>query len=298
MTDNNKPLKYRSLKKINLISLTVTHIVLFVLVIIWLYPMLWIVLNAFRVEYNDQGDLIGIVVSHYFPKGLGLENFRQLFIRTQFGNWVKNTITVAIFSTFFSVLLILSVSYVISKMRFSMRKPIMNIALVLGLFPGFMSIIAVYYILKAMGLTQSLAALVLVYSVTAGLGFYIGKGFFDTIPNSLIEAAKIDGAVQSRIFFSVVLPMSKPIIIYTTLMAFMVPWMDFIMARVILGEQNVHLHTTAVGLYYMMFGQRVDSNVFTLFSAGCILIAIPIVALFLSMQKFYIEGVTAGAVKA
>jgi arabinogalactan oligomer/maltooligosaccharide transport system permease protein len=298
MTDRFKPVMHRSQKRLNFISVTVIHIVLFILVIIWLYPMLWIVLNAFRVEFNDQGDLVGIVVSHYFPKGLGLENFRQLFIRTQFGDWVRNTITVAIFSTFFSVLMILSVSYVISKMRFSMRKPIMNIALVLGLFPGFMSIIAVYYILKSMGLTQSLAALVIVYSVSAGLGFYIGKGFFDTIPNSLIEAAKIDGAVQSRIFFSVVLPMSKPIIIYTTLMAFMVPWMDFIMARVILGEQNVHLHTTAVGLYYMMFGQRVDSNVFTLFSAGCILIAVPIVILFLSMQKFYIEGVTAGAVKA
>jgi arabinogalactan oligomer/maltooligosaccharide transport system permease protein len=298
MTDRNNPVKYRSQKRMDSISLTITHTVLIVLAVLWLYPMLWVVLNAFRVEYNDQGDLVGIVVSHYFPKGYGFENFKRLFTTTSFGSWVRNTITVAIFSTFFSTLLVLSVSYVISKMRFKMRKPIMNIALVLGLFPGFMSIIAIYYILKAMGLTQSLAALVLVYSAGAGLGFYIGKGFFDTIPNSLIEAAKIDGAVQSRIFFSIVLPMSRPIIIYTTLMAFMGPWMDFIMARVILGEQNVHLHTTAVGLYYMMFGQRVDSNVFTLFSAGCLLIAVPIVALFLSMQKFYIEGVTAGAVKA
>jgi arabinogalactan oligomer/maltooligosaccharide transport system permease protein len=179
-----------------------------------------------------------------------------------------------------------------------MRKPVMNIALILGLFPGFMSIIAVYYILKALGLTQSLAALVLVYSAGAGMGFYIGKGFFDTIPDSLIEAAKIDGAVQARIFFSIILPISKPIIIYTVLMAFMAPWMDFIMARVILGEQNVNLHTTAVGLYYMLYGQRVDSNVFTLFSAGCLLIAIPIVALFISMQKFYVEGITAGSVKS
>jgi len=178
-----------------------------------------------------------------------------------------------------------------------MRKAIMNIALILGLFPGFMSIIAIYYILKALGLTQSLAALVLVYSVGAGLGFYIGKGFFDTIPNSLIEAAKLDGAMQSRIFVSVVLPLSRPIIIYIALMAFMAPWMDFIMARVILGEQNVQLHTTAIGLYYMLYGQRVDSNVFTLFSAGCLLIATPIVALFLSMQKFYVEGITAGSVK-
>jgi arabinogalactan oligomer/maltooligosaccharide transport system permease protein len=279
-------------------SLVITHAVLIILAVMWLYPILWVVLSAFRVEYNDQGDLIGIVVSHYFPKSLGFENFKRLFTTTYFGRWITNTLIVAVFSTTLSTLLSLSTSYVMSKMRFKMRKPIMNIALILGLFPGFMSIIAVYYILKALGLTQSLAALVLVYSVSAGLGFYIGKGFFDTIPDSLIEAAKLDGAMQSRIFVSVVLPLSRPIIIYIALMAFMVPWMDFIMARVILGEQNVHLHTTAVGLYYMLYGQRIDSNVFTLFSAGCLLIAVPIVSLFLSMQKFYVEGITAGSVKS
>jgi len=256
------------------------------------------VLTAFRVEYNDSGDLIGIVVSHYFPKSLGFENFIRLFDNTHFAVWVRNTLIVAVFSTLLSTFLVLSTAYVMSKMRFKMRKPVMNIALILGLFPGFMSIIAIYYILKTLGLTQTLAALVLVYSVGAGLGFYIAKGFFDTVPNSLIEAAKIDGAPQSRIFFSVILPMSKPIIIYTVIMAFMAPWMDFIMARIILGEQNVHLHTTAVGLYYMIHGQRVDSNNFTIFAAGCLLIAIPIVALFLSLQKFYIEGVTAGSVKS
>jgi arabinogalactan oligomer/maltooligosaccharide transport system permease protein len=286
-----------SIKKNEFASLTLVHAVLIILAVIWLYPILWVVLNAFRVEYTDRGDLIGIVVSYYFPKSYGIENFKRLFTNTYFGRWVMNTLTVAFFSTILSTMLSLSTSYVMSKMRFKMRKPIMNIALILGLFPGFMSIIAIYYILKALGLTQSLTALVLVYSVGAGLGFYIGKGFFDTIPNSMIEAAKIDGAMQWRIFISVVLPMSRPIIIYVALMAFMAPWMDFIMARVILGEQNVQLHTTAVGLYYMLSGQRVDSNVFTLFCAGCLLIATPIVGLFLSMQKFYVEGITAGSVK-
>ena len=278
--------------------LIIPHAVLIILALIWLYPILWVVLNAFRVEYNDLGDLVGIVVSHYIPKGFGFENFKLLFTTTHYGMWIRNTLIVAVFSTTLSTMLQLCTSYVMSKMRFSMRKPVMNIALILGLFPGFMSIIAIYYILKALNLTQSLAALVLIYSATAGMSFYIGKGFFDTIPNSLIEAAKLDGAVQSRIYFSIVLPLSKPIIIYLALMAFMVPWMDFIMARIILGEENVHLHTTAVGLYYMLYGQRVDSNVFTLFAAGCVLIAVPIVGLFLSMQKFYIEGVTAGSVKS
>ena len=278
-------------------SMILVHTVLIILAIMWLYPILWVVLNAFRVEYNNQGDLIGIVVSHYFPKSFGFENFKRLFTNTFFGRWVTNTLIVAVFSTTLSTFLSLCTSYVMSKMRFRMRKPIMNIALILGFFPGFMSMIAIYYILKGLGLTQSLAALVLVYSASAGLGFYVGKGFFDTIPDSLVEAAKIDGAVQSRIFFSVILPLSRPILVYIALMAFMVPWMDFILPRIILGEQNVHLHTTAVGLYYMLYGQRVDSNVFTLFAAGCLLIAVPIIILFLSMQKFYIEGVTAGSTK-
>jgi len=293
-----KTSKVHSIKAGRAVSLTFAHIALIILAVIWLYPTLWVVLSAFRVEYNDQGDLIGIVVSHYFPKNFGLENFKRLFTTTQFGRWVTNTLTVAVFSTTLSTFLILCTAYVMSKMRFKMRKPIMNIAMILGLFPGFMSMIAIYYILKALGLTQSLFALILVYSVSSGLGFYIAKGFFDTIPDSLIEAAKIDGAMQSKIFFSIILPISRPIIVYTALMAFMAPWMDFIFARIILGEQNVHLHTTAVGLYYMLYGQRVDSNVFTIFAAGCLFIAIPIVTLFLSMQKFYIEGVTAGAVKS
>jgi len=293
-----KIVKVNSLKRSEAASVSIVHIVLIILAVIWLYPTLWVVLSAFRTEYNDQGDLIGIVVSNYFPKQLGFENFVRLFTATQFGRWVTNTLTVAVFSTALSTFLVLSTAYVMSKMRFKMRKPVMNIAMILGLFPGFMSMIAIYYILKALGLTQSLVALVIVYSVSAGLGFYIAKGFFDTIPDSLIEAAKIDGAMQSRIFFSIILPISRPIIVYTALMAFMAPWMDFILARIILGEQNVHLHTTAVGLYYMLYGQRVDSNVFTIFCAGCLFIAIPIVALFLSMQKFYIEGVTAGSVKS
>ena len=287
----------KNMKAVEGFTVTIIHIVLIALALIWIYPVLWVILNAFRVERNDEGGLVGIVVSHYFPLRYGFENFKLLFTTTHFGQWVLNTFIVAIFSTTLSTILSLSTSYVMSKMRFKMRKPIMNIAMILGLFPGFMAIIAVYYILKALGLTQSLVALVLVYSATAGLGFYIGKGFFDTVSDSLIEAAKLDGAPQSKIFSSIILPISRPIIIYVALMAFMGPWMDFIFARVILGEENVRLHTTAVGLYYMLYGQRVDSNVFTLFCAGCLFIAIPIVGLFLSMQKFYIEGVTAGSTK-
>lgn len=279
------------------LSTVLSYIGLIGLSVIWLYPIVWIVLNAFRTEYNDQNQLIGIVVSHYFPKSFGFDNFVNLFTKTQFLTWFLNTLLVASVSFVLSTLLTLTVAYVMSKLKFKMRKKFLNIAIILGLFPGFMSMIAIYYILKALGLTQTLFALMLVYSAGAGLGFYVAKGFFDIIPNALLESARLDGASNSKIFTKIILPISKPIIIYTALLAFIGPWMDFIFARVILGETNTHLHTVAVGLYYMMYGERADSNVFTLFAAGCFIVAIPIVSLFLSMQKYYIEGVTAGSVK-
>lgn len=292
-----EPMKYKSMKGAQRASTILSYILLITLVVIWLYPILWIVLSAFRTEYNDQNQLIGIVVSNYWPKQFGLANFVKLFNDTLFPTWFLNTLFVSSISFVLSTLLTLCVAYVMSKLRFKARKKILNIAIILGLFPGFMSMIAIYYILKALGLTQTLFALILCYSAGAGLGFYVAKGFFDIIPNSLIESARLDGATNAQIFSKIILPISKPIIIYTALLAFTGPWMDFIFARVILGETNTQLHTVAVGLYYMMYGQRVDSNVFTVFAAGCVFIAIPIVTLFLLMQSYYIEGVTAGAVK-
>lgn len=295
--NKNKEPKYKSVKLAKRTSLIFSYAALVILTIVWLYPILWIFLNSIRVEYNSSNQLIGIVVSHYFPKSIGLENFRRLFQETLFPRWFINTLMVSSVSFVLSTLLTLSVAYVMSKLQFSARKKFLSIAIILGLFPGFMSMIAIYYILKALQLTQTLFALMLVYSAGAGLGFYVAKGFFDIIPNSLLESARLDGATNSQIFAKIVLPLSKPIIIYTALLAFIGPWMDFIFARVILGETNRELHTVAVGLYYMIYGERVDSNVFTLFTAGCVVVAIPIVTLFLSMQKYYIEGVTAGAVK-
>lgn len=296
-TTMEKPKKFKSVKKSNRYSNIFSYILLFVLSLVWLYPILWIVLNAFRTEYNSSGQRVGIVVSHYFPKQLGLENFRLLFSETLFPQWFLNTLLVAVCTFVLSTFLTLCVAYVMSKLKFKMRKKFLSIAIILGLFPGFMSMIAIYYILKALQLTQTLFALILVYSAGAGLGFYVAKGFFDIIPNSLVESGRLDGATNFQIFKKIIVPISKPIIIYTALTSFIGPWMDFIFARVILGETNVELHTVAVGLYYMMYGERIDSNVFTIFCAGCVIVAIPIVTLFLMMQKYYVEGVTAGAVK-
>ncbi|HKL99663.1 MAG TPA: ABC transporter permease subunit, partial [Mobilitalea sp.] len=163
-----------------------------------------------------------------------------------------------------------------------------------GMFPGFMSMIAVYYILKGLNMSQSLLSLILVYSGGAGLGFYIAKGFFDTIPKSIDEAAWIDGASKWKVFKSITIPLSRPIIIYTVLISFIAPWTDYIFVSVIMGD-NYNKYTVALGLYKMLEREFIQTW-YTRFAAGAVLVSIPIAVLFIFMQKYYTQGVS-GAVK-
>lgn len=305
---NNK--KVRSQSKAAKTSLAITYVLLIVLGIIWLVPLVWIILSAFRCEYRPDGTFVGTVVSNYFPKAYGLKNFTDLFTARYYGvdnafpKWMLNTLIIAIIDCIISTFLVLSVAYCISKLRFRMRKPFMNMAMIIGLFPSFMSMIAIYFLLKSIGLTgnpnhpeYSVIGLILAYSAGAGLGFQVAKGFFDVIPNALVESAKLDGCTNFKIFRKVILPLAKPIIIYQALMSFTGPWMDFIFAKVIIGADNAAHWTVSVGLYSLLFGTHPDTNLFTQFAAGCVIVAIPIVTLFMFLQKYYVEGVTAGAVK-
>ena len=303
--DPSKRKKFRSQKGAERASLAVSYIVLAILCVIWIIPILWIVLTAFR------GDVQGGVDSNYFPTSFGVGNFAKLFTGSWLGvdfyflRWFANTLVIAIIDCVVSTLLVLSVAYCMSKLRFKMRKAFMNITMILGLFPGFMSMIAIYYLLKSIGLSGNtgdngwinLVGLVLAYSAGAGLGFQVAKGFFDVIPTSLVESAKLDGCTNGKIFLKIILPLSKPIIIYTALMSFTGPWMDFIFAKVIIGGGNPAWWTVSVGLYSMMYGNQYDASMFTIFAAGCVMVGIPIVGLFMALQKYYVEGVTAGAVK-
>lgn len=268
------------------------YAILIVMSIIWLFPIAWIIMTSFRGEG-------GAFVPYIVPKSFTLENYKTLLTNATgkypFVRWFLNTLFVAACSCVLSTFITIAMAYALSRLRFKMRRPFLKVALVLNMFPGFMSMIAVYYILKALNLTQSLLALILVYSAGAALGFYIAKGFFDTIPISLDESAMIDGANKWQIFTKITLPLSKPIIVYTALTAFMGPWMDFIFAKVIMGDK-VENYTVAIGLYSMMTKTTANS-LFMSFTAGCVMIAIPITLLFIYMQKFYVEGVTSGAVK-
>lgn len=277
-----------------IISDTLCHILLAVLSIIWVLPIAYVILTSFRKEG-------GSYKSYIFPKGYTLDNFVNLFKPTSqinFTHWFFNTLIIAIFSTLFSAFFVLCVSYVMSRLKFKMRKPLMNIALILGMFPGFMSMIAIYYILKGLGMLETgllkQVALVMVYSGGAGLGFYMAKGFFDTIPKAIDEAAYIDGATKWDTFVKITLPLSKPIITYTLMTAFMAPWVDYIFAKVIMGNDTAH-YTIAIGLWTMLEKEYVE-YFYTQFYAGCVLISIPIAILFLLTQRCYVEGVS-GSVK-
>ena len=269
------------------------YIILTVLSIIWLFPIVWIVLISFK---KDKG----MYMSTLFPKEYWFGNYKKLFTDTNIINFPQmflNTWIIAVFCCIISTFFVLCVSYVMSRMRFRMRKPFMNVALILGMFPGFMSMIATYYILKSIGLTQGSMiriALIMVYSGGSGLGFYIAKGFFDTIPKSVDEAAYIDGATRWQVFTRITIPLSKPIIVYTVLNSFMGPWLDFIFCKVICGTDQ-RFYTVSVGLWNMLEKEYVY-NWFNCFAAGAVVVSVPIAILFLVMQKFYQEGVS-GAVK-
>lgn len=269
------------------------HIFLSILAFIWIIPIIWIVLTSLRAEK-------GSYVNTFFPKSYTLGNYVKLFTDTSILNFPKmftNTLIIAIFTCIISTIFVLSVSYCMSRLRFKFRKTYMNMAMILTLFPGFMSMIAVYYILKAFNLTEGnmiRVSLILVYSACSGLGFYIAKGFFDTIPKSLDEAALIDGATRWQIFTKITIPLSKPIIIYTVLTSFIGPWVDFIFAKVIC-RANQDQYTVAIGLWNMLQKEYIHSW-YTCFAAGAVVVSVPIAILFVIMQRNYVEGMS-GAVK-
>ncbi|MBQ6996537.1 MAG: ABC transporter permease subunit [Lachnospiraceae bacterium] len=269
------------------------HIILAVLACIWVMPILWVLLTSFREEK-------GSYVTTFFSKGYTFDNYIKLFTDVSILNFPQmfgNTLIISIVVCIISTIFVLSVAFCMSRLRFKMRKPLMNVAMILGLFPGFMSMIAVYYILKVFGLTQGSMirlSLMIVFSAGSGVGFYVAKGFFDTIPKSLDEAAIIDGASRWHIFTKVTVPLSKPIIVYTVLTSFMSPWLDFIFAKVIC-RADAEYYTVSIGLWKMLEKEYIDAW-YTSWAAGAVLVSIPIAILFLFTQKFYVEGMS-GAVK-
>lgn len=267
----------------------IIYAVLIIMSIIWLIPFVCIVLQSFRVESTWQ---VGYIV----PQQWGLGNYKALF-ESDFSKWYLNTFCMALVVAVLQPIIVLCMSYTLSRFRFKMRKPLMKFMLILGLFPGMLTMIILYRVLKDLGLTMehAIPGLILVYIASSGMGYYISKGFFDTLPMSLDEAARVDGATRLQVMVRIIFPLSKSIIIYTILTAFMGPWGDFIFAKYISFNTSAGMNV-AVGLYSWLTKDMINTR-YTMFCAGGVIVAIPVTILFMCLQKYYVEGVTGGSVK-
>ena len=270
---------------------TIVYIILILITLIWLFPFFGIVMESFKV--NGSGGMDGELI----PDKFGLDNYIRLFTKTDFLVWFKNTAIMGVATAVFQTFFVLAMSYTLSRLRFKGRKGLMNLMLILGMFPGFLTMILIYKVFSDLGLTMQMApvGLIIVYCASSGMGYYVSKGFFDTIPKTLDEAARVDGATRWQVFYKVIMPLSKPIIIYTILMGFMAPWGDFMTATYIIHENSAGM-SVAVGMYEWLSKTMVNTN-YTMFCAAGVVVAVPVTTVFLCLQKYYVEGVTGGAVK-
>ena len=238
-----------SAKAKRLISDIVVHIFLVFVSIVWLIPFVWLIAHSFRGGV-DRGQF----APTFFPTEWTLDNYTRLFTDTltiNFPRMFVNTFFIAVCTCIISTFFVLAVSYSVSRVEWKMRKTYLNMAMVINLFPGFMSMVAIYFLLKAIGLTEGNLiplALIICYSAGAGTGFYVMKGYMDTIPTAIDEAAYIDGATRWQTFTKITLPMCKPMIVYQVVTSFMGPWMDFIFAKIICGTKTQY-YTVSIGLY-------------------------------------------------
>ena len=269
---------------------TVIYIVLILITVIWLFPFFGIVMESFKV--NTQ-----MMDGELFPEVFGFDNYIRLFKETDFLKWFGNTAIMGVATALFQTIFVLMMSYALSRLRFKGRKALMNLMLILGMFPGFLTMILIYKVFADLGLTMEMApvGLIIVYCASSAMGYYISKGFFDTIPKTLDEAARVDGATRFQVFYKVIMPLSGSIIIYTILMGFMAPWGDFMLASYIIHENSAGM-SVAVGMYEWLSKTNLNTH-YTMFCAAGVVVAIPVTAVFLALQKYYVEGVTGGAVK-
>lgn len=276
-------------KKISLGKLLdtgITYIILLAVAFVFFFPCLWLILASF----SKSGSIYSF--DGFFPTQYSLAAFQKLFTDTTMYNyprWFVNTLLIAAGSCMLGTFLTILTAYTMSRFTFRARKPMMKITMALGMFPSFMGMTVVYLLMTQFGLINRPWGLILIYAAGAPMGYLTQKGFFDTIPRSIDEAAKIDGATNFQIFTQINLPLSKPIIVYTALTSFTWPWSDFILPKLLLKEKN--LYTVAVGL------MSLDETEFARFAAGSVFIAVPIVILYFCLVKNLVAGISEGAVK-
>ena len=264
----------------------IVYAIVLLISFIFAFPCIWLILSSF----NANGSLL--TLDGFFPESYSFVTFKTLFtekVEHDYMTWFGNTLFVAGISCVISTVLVLAVSYTMSRYRFKSRKQMMKVTLLLNIFPIFMNMTALFVIMTQFDLINNLWGLILLYSSGATMGFLVQKGFFDTIPSTIYDAATLDGATDLRVFVSITLPLSKPMIVYTALTAFVWPWSDFMLPKLLLPDKSQW--TVAIGLNWL------DESKFSIFAAGSVFIAVPIVALYIALSKYLIQGGAAGAVK-
>ena len=264
------------------------YIILTIVSLLWIFPFIYLIFQSFGV---------GVSTKSIFPEKWTFNNYITLFTSTSkpFLSWWFNTFIIALATAVLQTILVLMTAYALSRLRFTGRKGLMKLILVLGMFPGFLGMLVNYYILTLLGLNTSIFSLILVYVASSAMSYYIAKGFFDTVSKSLDEAVMIDGGSKNTVFWRVILPLSKPIIIYTVLVSFTAPWGDYMFGSFIASSSDKitpYGYTVAVGLSGIT-----TSEEYGIFCAGAVMVSIPIAALFFWLQRYYVEGIAGGAVK-
>lgn len=298
------------MKTRRIIGDVVVYLILIIMSVIWLAPIVWLVLQSFSGEGGSSSmarfapiewtgkNYLGLFTNQYLGTDLKMhDSIYVIFYNAKTGTMGSflNTLIVAFFTMIFSTALTLATSYALSRLRFKGRKLIMKTVLLMGMFPGFLGLIILYWMFKLLSFPVSIWELVFCYSAGSGAGYYISKGFFDTVSKQIDEAAMIDGASRFQIFYKITLPLSKPIIVYTALTSFMGPWAEYITASYLLGDHK-ESYTVAYQLNQMI-GRETLSKYWGTFCAAAVLIAVPTSVLFIALQKYYVSGVTGGAVK-
>ena len=279
-------MKKIKIKPQKLFNIAITYLIILAVCFVFLFPILWLVLASF----SKTGSIYSF--DGFFPTEFSFDSFVRLFTDTDLYNyprWFLNTLFISLMSSLIGTTLTILTAYVMSRFRFKSRKTMMKMTLILGMFPSFMTMTAVYLMMTQFNLINQQWGLILIYSAGAPMGYLTQKGFFDTVPSSIDEAAIIDGASNFRIFIKITLPLAAPMIVYTLLSSFVWPWSDFILPQLLL--KNKDLYTVAVGL------MSLDDTEFSRFAAGSVFIAVPIVIFYFALSKFLISGLSAGAVK-
>ena len=255
--------------------------------IVVLGPIAWTVMASFKPGVN-------LFSSSFTDFSFTLDHYRALFTDTPYLQWYANTFVLAFSNMAISIIVVTMTAFIFSRYRFKGKRNVMMGILVIQMFPAFLSITAIYVLLSKLNLIDTFTGLLFVY-VTGSLPFmtWLVKGYFDAIPTSLDEAAKIDGAGHLTIFFEIILPLAKPILVFVGLTSFTAPWMDFILPTLILRSEEKM--TLAVGIFQWIASNSAEN--YTLFSAGALLVAVPITLLFVATQKHITVGLVSGAVK-